>query len=183
MASTVKCQSCGQSFPRTIRLCPTCGGKGFAPAGSHLEQVAPPTPLTSVPSVPTQPLASSQPLNPQYISRSGKRWGLVIVCILLALLSMLGGSSGAMYGAFWFYMAYHSYKGDLSGLYQWVKWVLIFNLVVGLGFALFAGKETLLLMGLGSSVELVIALGIPALIKVALLIYVGAQLRSFKGSS
>lgn len=182
MASTVKCQSCGHSFPRTIRLCPSCGGKSFSSADSQFGQASQPVPLPNPPSTQAQPSSTTQQFNGQRVTHVQRRWGLVVVCTLLALLSLLGGTSGATYGAFWFYMAYLSHKGDLSSLYQWVKWVLIFNLAVGLGFVLFAGKDTLLLMGLNSVLELVIALGIPALIKVALLAYLGVQLKSSRNS-
>jgi len=183
MVSTVECQSCGHSFPKTIRLCPSCGGKSFSSADSQFGQVSPPVPLPNSSSIQIQPLSPAQPFNGQGPARLRRMWGLVVVCTLLAFLSLFGGASGATYGAFWFYMAYLSHKGDLSSLYQWVKWVLIFNLALGLGFAFFAGKDTLLLMGLNSVLELVIALGIPALIKVALLAYLSVQLKSSRDNS
>jgi len=177
MASTVKCQSCGCTLPRTIKLCPSCGGKSFSSDDGQPIQGSQPTPLATPAPIQSQPIYSPQSAGQHRVAPTTKRWGLASICAFLGFLSMLGGTSGATYAAFWLYMAYLSYKNDILSLYQWVKWVLILNLAIGAGFALFADQDTLRLMGFISVGEFALAMGIPALIKMALLAYLSSQLK------
>ena len=116
-----------------------------------------------------------------------RRWGIFALAVAMVFLNLISneilGKKGSLYMVFWGYIAYLAYKGDVDSIFQWVKWVLIINVVVGLGFSLFADDDMMGLVGFGSVEEFLIGLGIPVAIKGGLLLYLKGQRASFKTNS
>jgi len=116
-----------------------------------------------------------------------RRWGIFALAVAMVFLNLISnailGKKGSLYIVFWGYIAYLAYKGDVDSIFQWVKWVLIINVVVGLGFSLFADDDTMGWIGFGSVEEFLIALGIPVTIKGGLLLYLNGQRSSSRTNS
>jgi hypothetical protein len=92
------------------------------------------------------------------------------------------GKKSSLYIVFWGYIAYLAYKGDVDSIFQWVKWVLIVNVVVGLVFSLLADDDMMSWVGFGSVGEFLLGLGIPVAIKGGLLLYLNGQRASAKAN-
>ncbi len=105
-----------------------------------------------------------------------RRWGilaLAVVMFLVHLISndLMGRKGGTPYMALWIYIGYLAYKGDVKTIFTWIKWVLILNVVIALGVALFADSQTLRWIGFISVEDFLFGIGIPIAIKGGLLLY------------
>lgn len=120
-------------------------------------------------------------------NQAQRRWGIFALAVAMMILNLISnatlGKKSSLYIVFWGYIAYLAYKGDVDSIFQWVKWVLIINVVVGLGFSLFADDDMMGWHGFGSVGEFLIALGIPVAIKGGLLLYLNDQRASAKTNS
>lgn len=116
-----------------------------------------------------------------------RRWGIFALAVAMMILNLISnatlGKKNSFFIFFWGYIAYLAYKGDVDSIFQWVKWVLIINVVVGLGFSVFADDDMMGWFGFGSVGEFLIALGIPVAIKGGLLLYLNDQRASAKTNS
>lgn len=106
--------------------------------------------------------------------KSSPRWGIFALALLMFLVTTIGGIGGkpnAFYLTVWLFVAYYAYKGNTAAIYGWMKFVLILNVVVFLGVALFASDKIFNLMGYGSLADFFLAILVPFAVKAGLFLY------------
>ena len=112
-------------------------------------------------------------------TRVQRRWGIIALAVAMMFLNLISnailGRKSTLYIVFWGYIAYLAYKGDIDSIFHWTKWLLIINVVAGLGFLLFADDEMMGWVGFGSVETFLMSLGSPATIKGGLLIYLNGK--------
>ncbi len=102
-----------------------------------------------------------------------RRWGIFTFSVLMALLTLVGGQKGSPYVAFWGYIAYLAYKGDIEKIALWLKVVIGINAIAMVGIAVFMDGAVLPLGESAKSLFLV-AVGITLTIKLLLYAYVAS---------
>jgi len=89
----------------------------------------------------------------------------------MALVTLLTGTKGSPYVAFWGYIAYLAYRGRADDIYLWTKWVVVISGGVFLFLLFFGSQSFYRLLGAGSREEFLIAGSFPLLIKCAIFTY------------
>lgn len=107
-----------------------------------------------------------------------RRYGIMTVAIIVALISLLTGTKGSPYTVFWTYAAYLSYKGEIKTLKSYLVILIWINAIIAAGVILFVDSTNLqwILPGSESHIIFVIAVGIPLAVKVAILLRINSLL-------
>ena len=107
-------------------------------------------------------------------SQRKKRYGLLTISVFMFLLTIIFGTKGSVYAAFWIYAAFLSYRGDVVELLKWLKILIIINLAFGIGYFYFGNFQDVewLPPFLRDKYSFIAALFFPLLIKIGMFLYI-----------
>lgn len=94
------------------------------------------------------------------------------VMLLMNLTNITGPASAKLYVLYWGYIAYLAFRGDSLSIFNWVKWALWVTFAAGLAVIALVGPTTI---GFRDTEALLFALGLPAVVKVMLIIYLHGE--------
>jgi uncharacterized protein (DUF433 family) len=110
-----------------------------------------------------------------------KRWGIVAVGILMffvtVIISSISGNKASFYTFVWIMVSYYGYKGDLSSIKQWMKWLIFINLGV-LFLVLVLYNDNTVSYITNSKMELAFGVVVMLIPKIILFFYCDGQLEA-----
>lgn len=110
------------------------------------------------------------------VDKVNRRFGLMSVAILMALVSLLTGVKGSPYTFFWIYAAHLSYKGDIKTLKLFLIITISINAVIAAGLLLLLDPNGVqqIFPDVKSYFVLLVFILIPLAIKIAMLMRVNS---------
>jgi hypothetical protein len=110
-----------------------------------------------------------------------KRWGIVAVGILMFLVTSfttyISGNKSSFYLFVWIMVGYYGYKGDLSSIKQWMKWLIFINLGVLFWVLVFTNDSSVSYLA-NSQMELALGDVVMLVPKIILFFYCDSQLEA-----
>lgn len=114
-------------------------------------------------------------------TKNQKRWGIVAVGILMffitVIISSISGNKASFYTCVWIMVGYYGYKGDLSSIKQWMKWLIFINLGV-LFLVLILYNDNTVSYIANSKMELAFGVVVMLIPKIILFFYCDGQLEA-----
>ncbi len=106
-----------------------------------------------------------------------KRWGIVALGALMFLASLLFGSKGSLYTLVWLMVSYYGYKGDLITIKQWMKWLILINLIALVIVVIFVSDDAAsLIPNVSGKIGLALGILIMLIPKIFLYFYVVSKI-------
>jgi len=107
-----------------------------------------------------------------------RRWGVVVVAVLMFLFTLAFGSKGSLYFYLWIMCGYYAYKGNLESLRTLVKYFIYLNIFAFIVVLNFFDDNIYYIKNIDTKNELLVGIFIMTIPKAFLYLYANKEINS-----